>query len=178
MRIEVKGSESKETEYEVVADATDPQRLTVLALGLCDAIGAQGRPLMLGDVFVSPCQPRAPTRLVGIVESVRPDTILVRTSVENLSAFPLDEVTRLELSRGTSRPTWSLAAHTAVSGRRCRQCDGAGRRTGDLGHGRRRYALLGVGALGVANAAPRPSVRVYIAACSGGAQPWWSRRGS
>jgi hypothetical protein len=98
---------------------------------------------------------------VGIVESVRPDTILVRTSVENLSAFPLDQVTRLELSRGTSRPTWSLAAHTAVSGRRCRQCDGAGRRTGDLGHGRRRYAVLGVGALGVANAAEAERAGVY-----------------
>jgi hypothetical protein len=33
----------------------------------------------------------------------------VRTSVDVLSAVPLDQLTRLELSRGTRRPTWSLA---------------------------------------------------------------------
>ena len=47
---------------------------------------------------------------VGIVERVPADTILVRTGAEVLSAFPLDQVARLELSRGTRSPTWALFA--------------------------------------------------------------------
>jgi len=47
---------------------------------------------------------------VGIVERVPADTILVRTGAEVLSAFPLDQVARLELSRGTRSPRWSLFA--------------------------------------------------------------------
>lgn len=47
---------------------------------------------------------------VGIVGRVPADTILVRTGAKVLSAFPLDQVARLELSRGTRSPRrWLLA---------------------------------------------------------------------
>jgi len=82
----------------------------VLALSLCHAMGAQGPPLMLGDRIRLTVPTAVDSPVVGIVESLRPDTILVRTGVDVLSAFPLDQVTRLELSRGTRRPMWAQTA--------------------------------------------------------------------
>jgi hypothetical protein len=82
----------------------------VLTLGLSHAMGAQGPPLMLGDRIRLTVPTAGSNPVVGIVERMPPDTILVRTSVDVLSAVPLDQLTRLELSRGTRRPTWSLAA--------------------------------------------------------------------
>jgi hypothetical protein len=81
----------------------------VLTLGLSHAMGAQGPPLMLGDRIRLTVPTAGSNPVVGIVERMHPDTILVRTSVDVLSAVPLDQLTRLELSRGTRRPTWSLA---------------------------------------------------------------------
>src|SRR5688572_18357413 len=82
----------------------------VLALSLCHTMGAQGPPLKLGDRIRLTVPTAGANPVVGIVESLRPDTIVVRTSVEVLSAFPLDQVTRLERSRGPRRPTWSDTA--------------------------------------------------------------------
>ena len=48
--------------------------------------------------------------IVGIAERVPADTILVRTAAKVVSAFPLDRVARLEVSRGVRRPTWSKTA--------------------------------------------------------------------
>jgi hypothetical protein len=44
------------------------------------------------------------------MESASVDTIRVRTSRGVMSAFSLDRVARLEVSRGVRRPTWSKTA--------------------------------------------------------------------
>jgi hypothetical protein len=82
----------------------------VFALGLPEAMAAQGPPLKLGDRIRVTVPSLGVKPFVGIVERVPADTILVRTSPEVLSAFPLDQVARLELSRGTGSPTWALFA--------------------------------------------------------------------
>ena len=82
----------------------------VFALSLPLAMAAQGPPLKLGDRIRVTVPSLGVKPFVGIVERVPADTILVRTSPEGLSAFPLDQVARLELSRGTGSPTWALFA--------------------------------------------------------------------
>ena len=82
----------------------------VFALCLSHATAAQGPPLMLGDRIRVTAPGMGVTPFVGIVDSMPADTILVRTGAGVLSAFPLDQVTRLELSRGTRTPIWSLSA--------------------------------------------------------------------
>ena len=82
----------------------------VLALGLPRAMAAQGPPLKLGDRIRVTVPSLGVKPFVGTVERVPADTILVRTGAEVLSAFPLDQVARLELSRGTGSPRWALFA--------------------------------------------------------------------
>jgi hypothetical protein len=84
--------------------------LLVLALGLSQAVAAQGPPLTLGDRIRITAPTAAAVAVVGIVESVRADTIRVRTRANALSAFALDRVARLEVSGGVRRPTWSKTA--------------------------------------------------------------------
>jgi hypothetical protein len=81
-----------------------------LALGLSHAIAAQGPPLKRGDRIRLTVPTVGARPFVGVVETVRADTILVRRSAEVLSVFPLDRVTRLEASRGVRRPMWSKTA--------------------------------------------------------------------
>jgi hypothetical protein len=82
----------------------------VLALGLAHAMAAQGPPPRVGDRIRLTVPSLAVKPFVGIVERLPADTILVRTGADVLSAFPLDQVDRLELSRGTRSPGWSRAA--------------------------------------------------------------------
>ena len=82
----------------------------VLTLSVSGAIAAQGPPLLRGNRIRLTVPSMGVTPLVGIVESTPADTILVRTGAEVLSAFPLDQVRRLELSRGMRSPRWSLYA--------------------------------------------------------------------
>jgi len=89
-----------------------PPTLSQLVLGLClsHALPAQGPPLMLGDRIRVTVPRMGVNPFVGTVERMPADTILVRTGADVLSAFPLDRVTRLELSRGKRRPAWSQSA--------------------------------------------------------------------
>src|SRR6187402_1107153 len=45
--------------------------------------------------------------ITGVLDTMNADTITVRTHPAASSAFALNEVGRLEVSRGTHRPTWS-----------------------------------------------------------------------
>ena len=81
----------------------------VLALGLSRGVAAQLF-LTRGDRIIVTVPTVAANPVVGIAESMRADTILVRTSVGALSAFLLNEVTRIELSSGVRRPMWSRTA--------------------------------------------------------------------
>jgi hypothetical protein len=82
----------------------------VFALGLPSAMAAQGPPPKHGDRVRLTVPSLGVKPIVGIVERMPADTILVRTGAKVVSAFPLDQVARLELSRGTSSPTWSKTA--------------------------------------------------------------------
>jgi hypothetical protein len=83
----------------------------VLALSLCHAVGAQGPPpLNRGDRIRLTVPTVGADAFVVAVESATMDTIRVRTSRGVLSAFPLDRVTQLEVSRGVRRPVWSKTA--------------------------------------------------------------------
>lgn len=82
----------------------------VLALGPCQAIAAQAPTAARGDHVRLTVPTGGSKPFYGIVESVRADTIVVRTRGGVLSAFALDQVSRLDLSRGIRRPTWSKTA--------------------------------------------------------------------
>ena len=47
---------------------------------------------------------------VGILDTVRSDTIKLRMSTPGRMAIPLEQVSRLEISRGQQRPTWAKMA--------------------------------------------------------------------
>ena len=82
----------------------------VVALGVAHSVAAQGAPLTRGDRVRLTVPAFGDSRFVGTVERARADTIHVRTRVGVLTAVPLDQVTRLEFSRGVRRPTWSRTA--------------------------------------------------------------------
>ena len=82
----------------------------VIALGSAHAIAAQDPPLTRGDRVRLTVPAFGDSRFVGTVERARADTLHVRTRIGVLTAVPLDQVTRLELSRGVRRPTWSRTA--------------------------------------------------------------------
>jgi len=82
----------------------------VLALGLCHSVGAQAPQLAPGDRIRLTAPTVSAVPVVGIVGSMGPDTILVRTGADVGLAFPLDKITRLEVSRGVRLPTWSKTA--------------------------------------------------------------------
>ena len=82
----------------------------VLALGLSRTMAAQGPPPKHGERVRLTVPSMGAKPIVGIVDRMPADTILVRTGAKVVSAFPLDQVARLELSRGTSSPTWSKTA--------------------------------------------------------------------
>jgi len=82
----------------------------VLAVGLAHAMAAQGAPPKVGDRIRITVPSLGVKPFVGIVERLPADTILVRTGADVLTAFPLDQVTRLEVSRGTRSPGWSRFA--------------------------------------------------------------------
>jgi len=56
----------------------------------------------LGGVATAP--------FVAVVDTVRADTIRLRTSDESRSAIALDQVWRLEVSQGKKRPMWAKTA--------------------------------------------------------------------
>jgi hypothetical protein len=81
----------------------------VLAIGLPCAVAAQ-RSVMPGARIRLTMPSVTTTPFVRVVERASGDTIFARTSTGTLSAFPLGQVTRLELSRGVRRPMWSKTA--------------------------------------------------------------------
>jgi len=91
-----------------------PPLVLLLAFGLAHPhprpLPAQTTPLTRGDRVRLTVPTLAARPFVRTLDSVSVDTIRVRTTLGLLSAVPLDQVTRLESSRGVRRPTWSKTA--------------------------------------------------------------------
>ena len=82
----------------------------VFAPCLAAPLRAQVRPLEPGTRIRVTLGGVATTSFIAVVDTVRADTIRLRTSDESRNTIPLDQVWRLEVSQGRKRPLWAKTA--------------------------------------------------------------------
>jgi hypothetical protein len=82
----------------------------LLLLCLAESLAAQAGDLQPGTRIRITLRGVATKPLVGIVDTVRADTIVLRTASERAPAFALADVARVEQFAGKKRPMWAKLA--------------------------------------------------------------------